>query len=480
VKVLYVTSECWPFAKTGGLGDVSYALPKALKKEGVDIRVIMPMYNEISNFLKQQMKEVAVFNVQVGWRNQYCGLLELEYDGVTFYFIDNKFYFAREGELAYLYGYGDDAERFSFFSRAVLDSLGKIDFYPDIMQINDWHTGMIPLLLKEKYSHLKEYKNIKTNYTIHNLQYQGVFPSRVLGDVLDLPYHYLHNGDVEYYGGVSFMKAGIMFADKVTTVSKTYAEEIKSSFYGEQLDGLLRAQSYKLQGILNGIDYDINNPRTDNDIFVNYDINTLDKKAENKVRLQKILGLEVNPDVPMIGIVSRLVSQKGMDLISYIMPEIMREDLQIVVLGTGEHQYQSMFNYYNSHFPKKMSANITFDSSLAQQIYAASDMFLMPSLYEPCGIGQMLAMRYGTLPIVRETGGLKDTVEPYNKFTNEGNGFSFTNYNAHEMLYTIQRALSVYKDKDTWNVLMKNAMQTDNSWSKSAQVYINTYKEMLD
>lgn len=479
MKVLYVTSECWPFAKTGGLGDVAYALPKELKKEGVDVRVILPKYSTMPNYLKEKLREVAVFNVKVGWRNQYCGLLEMELDGVKFYFIDNEYYFKREGEIAYLYGYGDDVERYTFFSNAVLEVLAILDFYPEIINMNDWHTGMIPLILKEKYSRLEKYKNIKTIYTIHNLQYQGVFSNKVLGDILDLPYKYLENGDVEYYGGVSFMKSGIVYSDKVTTVSPTYTNEIQTEFYGESLDGLLRANSYKLKGILNGIDYDLNNPKTDKDIFINYDIDTIDKKIENKLHLQKMLGLEVNPDIPLVGIVSRLVSQKGLDLISYIMPEIMREDIQMVILGTGEHQYQSMFNYYASIYPNKVSANITFDSALAQQIYASSDMFLMPSLFEPCGIGQMLAMRYGTLPIVRETGGLKDTVNPYNKFSGEGNGFSFKNYNAHEMLYCIQRAMELYKDKDKWRHLVISAMNTDSSWKKSAREYIKTYHEML-
>lgn len=479
MKVLYVTSECWPFAKTGGLGDVAYALPKELKKEGVDVRVILPKYATMPNYLKEKLREIAVFNVKVGWRNQYCGLLEMELDGVKFYFIDNEYYFKREGEIAYLYGYGDDVERYTFFSNAVLEALAILDFYPEIINMNDWHTGMIPLILKEKYSGLEKYKNIKTVYTIHNLQYQGVFSNKVLGDILDLPYKYLENGDVEYYGGVSFMKSGIVYSDKVTTVSPTYTSEIQTEFYGESLDGLLMANSYKLKGILNGIDYDLNNPKTDKDIFINYDIDTIDKKIENKLHLQKTLGLEVNPDIPLVGIVSRLVSQKGLDLISYIMPEIMRENIQMVILGTGEHQYQSMFNYYASIYPNKVSANITFDSALAQQIYASSDMFLMPSLFEPCGIGQMLAMRYGTLPIVRETGGLKDTVNPYNKFTGEGNGFSFKNYNAHEMLYCIQRAMELYKDKDKWRRLVINAMNTDSSWKKSAMEYIKTYHEML-
>ncbi|MBO3443577.1 glycogen synthase GlgA [Clostridium sp. CCUG 7971] len=480
MKVLYATSECWPFAKTGGLGDVAYALPKALKKEGIDIRVILPKYSNMPNYLKEKLKEVAIFNVKVGWRNQYCGLLEMELDGVKFYFIDNEYYFKREGEIAYLYGYDDDAERYTFFSNAALKAISILDFYPDIIHLNDWHTGMIPLTLNEKYRNLQGYKDIKTIYTIHNLQYQGVFSNSVLGDVLDLPYKYLENGDVEYYGGVSFMKSGIVFSDKVSTVSPTYTNEIQTEFYGESLDGLLRHNSSKLIGILNGIDYDLNNPKNDKDIFVNFDINSIDKKVENKLKLQEILGLEVNHDIPLIGIVSRLVSQKGFDLISYIMPELIRENLQIVVLGTGEHQYQSMFNYYDSHFPNKVSARITFDSALAQQIYAASDIFLMPSLFEPCGIGQMLAMRYGTLPIVRETGGLKDTVKPYNQYTKEGNGFTFANYNAHEMLYCIQRAVGLYNDKDTWKKLMFNAMETDSSWKKSAQDYIKTYQDMLD
>ena len=480
MKVFYVTSECWPFAKTGGLGDVSYALPKELKKEGVDVRVILPKYSTIPTYLKDQLKEIAIFDVQVGWRNQYCGLLEMEYEGIKFYFIDNEYYFRREGELAYLYGYGDDAERFTFFSEAVIRAMEKLNFYPDVVHVNDWHTGMIPLILKERYSHLPKYKNIKTMYTIHNLQYQGVFGKEVLGDLLNLSYDNYNNGNIEYYGGVSFMKSGIVFADKVTTVSKTYVDEIQTEFYGEKLDGLLRANSYKLEGILNGIDYDINNPMEDPNIFFKYNEESLDNKVKNKLELQKILGLEVNPDKPIIGIVSRLVSQKGFDLISYIMPELVREDLQLVVLGTGENQYQSMFNYYSSRYPDKISARITFDSGLAQQIYSGCDMFLMPSLFEPCGIGQMMAMRYGTLPIVRETGGLKDTVTPYNKYTGEGNGFSFTNYNAHEMLYCIQRGLKVYKDKDMWSRLTKNAMETDNSWKKSAQEYIKAYQSILN
>ena len=478
MKVLYVTAECWPFIKTGGLGDVAYALPKALKKEGVDVRVIMPKYSNIPTYLKDKFKPVAEFSVKVGWRNQYCGIESMELDGVTFYFIDNEFYFKRSDQPS-IYGHGDDPERFAFFTNAVLAAIEKLNFYPDVMNLNDWHTGMIPLMLKENYGHLRKYKNIKTVYTIHNLQYQGIFNKEILGNIFDLSYDHFNNGDIEFYGNVNFMKAGIVFADEVTTVSKTYAKEIQTEFYGEGLDGLLKANAYKLEGILNGIDYDLNNPATDNAIFVNFDVNCIEKKLENKKKLQEILGLEVNPDIPLVGIVSRLTSQKGLDLINYMMPEIMSENLQMVVLGTGEHQYQSMFNYYNSNFSDKLSARITFDTAFAQQIYAACDIFLMPSLYEPCGIGQMLAMRYGSIPIVRETGGLKDTVMPYNKFTGEGNGFSFANYNAHEMFFNLQKAIKLYQDKNIWNNLIINAMNTDNSWKKSAQDYIRIFKSLI-
>jgi len=478
MKILYVTAECWPFVKTGGLGDVSYALPKALKKEGADVRVIMPKYSTIPTYLKDKFKPIAEFSVKVGWRNQYCGIETMELDGVTFYFIDNEFYFKRSNEPS-IYGHGDDPERFAFFSNAVLSSMEKLNFYPDVMNLNDWHTGMIPLLLKEDYGHLKKYKNIKTVYTIHNLQYQGIFNKDMIRNVFDISYDYFNNGDIEFYGKVNFMKAGIVFAHKVTTVSKTYVEEIQTPFYGEGLDGLLKSKSYKLEGILNGVDYDLNNPATDKAIFEKFDVSCIHKKLQNKIKLQEILGLEVNPNIPLVGIVSRLTSQKGLDLINYMMPEIMRENLQMVVLGTGEHQYQSMFNYYNSNFSNKLSARITFDSAFAQQIYAACDIFLMPSLYEPCGIGQMLAMRYGAIPIVRETGGLKDTVTPYNQYTGEGNGFSFTNYNAHEMFFTLQKAITLYQDKSIWNNLIINAMNTDNSWKKSAQDYMRIFNGLI-
>lgn len=475
MKVLFATAECWPFVKTGGLGDVSYALPKTLKKQGVDIRVILPKYSTIPNYLKENLKEVAVFSVNVGWRNQYCGLLETELDGVKFYFIDNEYYFKRECESSYIYGFGDDCERYTFFNHAVLKSIEILNFYPDILQLNDWHTGIMPLLLKEKYNFGK-YKDIKTVYIIHNLQYQGVFSKNVVGDILDIDNNNFYS--IEYFGGINFMKAGINFSNMVTTVSKNYAQEIQTDFYGESLGGLLKFNNHKLRGILNGIDYDINNPKTDKEIFVNYDKDSIENKKQNKLKLQSLLGLEVNENIPMIGIVSRLVSQKGLDLISCVMPQIMKQNVQLVVLGTGEQRYESMFSHFAYENPRKLYASMTFDSSFAQKIYASSDMFLMPSLFEPCGIGQLIAMRYGTLPIVRETGGLKDTVIPYNEYTGCGNGFSFANYNAHEMLDIINYAISVFNNKERFNKLVFNAMSTDNSWEKYAKEYKSLYESM--
>lgn len=473
MKVLFATAECWPFVKTGGLGDVSFALPKALKKDGEDIRVIMPKYSTIPSYLKDKLKEIAVFSVDVGWRKQYCGLLEMELDGVKFYFIDNEFYFKRES--GYIYGHGDDCERFVFFNEAVLKSMSILNFYPEVLQLNDWHTGVLPLLLKKRYNFGK-YKDIKTVYTIHNLLYQGVFSGENFNSVVDAGEYYQ---DIEYYGGLNFMKCGISLSDKVTTVSDTYASEIQTNFYGENLDGLLAYHSSKLSGIVNGIDYDLNNPLTDENIFVNYDKNNIDKKKENKLKLQEVLGFEVNENIPMIGIVSRLVSQKGFDLISHVLPQILKENVQVVVLGTGEQRYESMFNHFSNH-SNKLFAAMTFDASLAQKIYAGSDFFLMPSLFEPCGIGQLIAMRYGTLPIVRETGGLKDTVTPFNEYTKEGNGFSFTNYNAHDMLNTICYALKTYENKEDFEKLVLNAMSIDNSWDKSAKEYKKLYKNLCN
>lgn len=476
MKILFVASEADPFIKTGGLGDVAYALPKALRKLGLDVRVIIPKYLGIKEELKNNMLTLATFNVPVGWRNQYGGLQYLEYDGIPFYFIDNEYYFKRDNP----YGYDDDSERFAFFDRAVLESVNyMMDFTPDIIHLNDWHTGMIAPIMREHFKNKPRFNDIKIIYTVHNLKYQGIFSKDILGDLLGFSDDYFREDMLKYYDGVSFMKGGLNFSDKITTVSKSYAEEIKTSFYGEGLHGLLQIRSKDLSGIVNGIDTEIFNPKKDKELFYNYDYNNVSLKLKNKIKLQEELNLPKDESIPMIGMVTRLTSQKGLDLVSHVIEEILNLNLQLVVLGTGDRKYEEMFRYYSGIYPSKLSANITFNNTLAKKIYASSDMFLMPSLFEPCGIGQLLALRYGSIPIVRETGGLKDTVKAYNEYTKEGNGFSFRNYNAHDMLYTIKRALSFYNDKKTWNNLVKKAMLEDNSWKKSAIEYKKLYSSML-
>ncbi|KRQ87378.1 Glycogen synthase [Caloramator mitchellensis] len=475
MNILFATSESYPFLKTGGLADVAYALPRALRRLGIDARVIMPKYGDIKYEYSLMMKHIGHFNVQLGWRNQYCGVEYLEYDGIPFYFIDNEYYFKRGGA----YGYSDDDERFVFFSRAVVEAINYIDFIPDVIHCNDWHTGAVPLLLKSTYSNSPNHKDIKSIFTIHNLRYQGVFDKKILWDLLGLDDYYYTDDRLKYYDGVSLMKAGIIYSDKVTTVSNTYAEEIKTPFYGEGLQGLLSAHSYKLLGIVNGIDYEVYNPLTDKYIYRNYDANNIEAKKENKMALQRELNLPVNPDIPMIGMVTRLTKQKGLDLIAQVMQEILEMDVQFVLLGTGDYIYEEAFKYFSRVFPSKISSNIRFSEELSRRIYASSDLFLMPSLFEPCGIGQLLALRYGSLPIVRETGGLKDTVKPYNEYTGEGNGFSFANYNAYEMLNIIRYAVTVYyNQKDAFDNLVVNAMKSDNSWDESAKLYIELYNSI--
>ena len=481
LKVLFVAAEAVPFIKTGGLGDVIGSLPKELKRQGLDVRVMLPNYRDIPEKYKAQMVVKKDFIVQIGWRQQYCGVLELEYQGITFYFIDNEYYFKRHG----FYGYGDDGERFSFFCKAVLESLTKIDFMPDVLHCHDWHTGMVSALLDAEYRQLSEYKHLKTMFTIHNLRYQGVFPKEILSNVLSLGWHYFHPDGVEFYETVNFMKAGLAYSNLISTVSRTYAQEIQYSYFGEKLEGLLSKRQGDLVGIVNGIDYEVHNPAIDTKICSNYDVDSLPNKTKNKLQLQEQLGLTVKGDIPMIAIVSRLVGPKGMDLIENIIVDMFKymssEDyeVQLVVLGTGEARYENFFRYMAWEYSGKVSANIMFDDTLAHQIYAGADLFLMPSLYEPCGIGQLIAMRYGCLPIVRETGGLRDTVQPYNQHQSTGNGFSFANYNAHEMSDTIIRALSIFKNKEEWNKIVKNAMNSDYSWENSAKQYQELYEKMI-
>ncbi|MCB2296731.1 glycogen synthase GlgA [Clostridium tagluense] len=477
MKVLFVASEAYPFIKTGGLGDVAYALPKALRKMGIDARVIIPKYSTIPLSFKNCMENLASFTVPVGWRNQYCGLKYLTYEDIPYYFVDNEYYFERPE----IYGCYDDGERYSYFSKAVLESIKHMgDFVPDIIHCNDWHSGILPALLKDSYSDDEMYSEIKSVFTIHNLKYQGVFPKEILDELLNLDEGYFSDDALKFYDAISFMKGGIVFADAITTVSETYAGEIQTPFYGEGLDGLLRSKSEKLYGIVNGIDYELYNPKVDKKIFYNFDPDSIKQKVKNKLKLQNQLSFTVNENIPLVGIVTRLVKQKGLDLIVAKLQEILSLPIQIVLLGNGDGYYEDIFQYYASIYPSRISTNIVFDEVLAQKIYAASDMFLMPSLFEPCGIGQLIALKYGSIPIVRETGGLKDTIIPYNKYTGTGNGFSFENYSSDELMDTITSALNLYNDKDSWNKLVKNAMISNNSWESSAKNYMDLYSNLID
>lgn len=475
LKVLFVASEAVPFIKTGGLADVAGSLPKELQAQGIDVRVVVPKYSKIPTKYTSKMKNIYKGIVNVAWRQQYCGVEYLEYDGIKTYFIDNEQYFKRSE----LYGYDDDAERFSFFCRAVLDMLPQIDFVPDVIHCNDWHTGLVSVILKAEHAQSELYANIRTIYTIHNLKYQGIFGKEIMGDVLGLDWKHYNDGGLEYNNCVNFMKGGIVYSDFITTVSDTYAKEIQYQYFGEGLDGLLRERWQDLRGIVNGIDYDIYNPKTDKEIFVNYDQSTVEKKAANKVKLQEQLGLPMRRDVPMLAIVARLVAPKGLDLVAHIIDELVQnEDVQLVVLGTGDKEYEDLFKTLAWHYPTKVSANITFSNDLAHRIYAASDIFLMPSQYEPCGIGQLIALHYGSIPVVRETGGLKDTIQNYNKYAKVGNGFTFPNYNAHEFLFTIKRALCYYSDSSIWEKIVQNAMNSDYSWKQSAKQYKELYHSL--
>lgn len=473
-KVLFVASEAAPFIKTGGLGDVMGALPKTLVQKGIDARVIIPKYQKIKHEFVKDFKFLKWITVPVGWRESYCGIFEYEYEGVKFYFIDNEYYFNREG----LYGYYDDAERFAFFDRAVLIILKEIDFKPDIIHCNDWQTGMTPVLYKLEYSKDPFYYDIKTVFSIHNLLFQGTFDPEILPELFGYDMEPFLNKSLELFGGVSFMKGGLNYSDKITTVSNSYAAEIKSPKYGENLDGLLRCRSNDLWGILNGIDYKENNPETDPYIFENYTLDNIERKSVNKEKLQEQLGLPQRKDVPMMAVISRLTPQKGMDLITNIADRLLQHNIQLVVLGTGDRGYEDHFRNLQYRYRDKVVSYIDFDEKLAHKIYAAADMFIMPSLFEPCGLGQLIALRYGTIPIVRETGGLKDTVHPYNKFSGEGNGFSFANYNAWELLITIESAIACYHNKSIWNGLIRYAMSSDNSWEKAADGYIELYNSL--
>ena len=476
MKILFATSECVPFIKTGGLADVVGALPKELIKTGADVRVILPYYKMIGASWRNQVEHLLHFYVDLGWRRQYVGIEKLDYQGITFYFVDNEDYFGRD----YVYGSGsDEGERYAYFCRAVMEALPKIDFIPDVLHLNDWQTGLIPVLLKLQYSKISTYKKIKTVYTIHNLKFQGIYPIDFVEEMLHLGSLAYTKDSLEFYGMCSYMKGGIVYADEVTTVSPTYASEIQTAYYGERLDGLLRSRVDHLSGILNGIDTVEYNPETDGMLAHNYTSEHFDQKIKNKLELQAELGLEPNPDIPMIGMVSRLSSQKGLDLVECVFDGIMNTGAQFVVLGMGESKYVDLFSWAQWKYSNQVAACFQMNNQLAHKIYGACDMFLMPSMFEPCGLSQLISPRYGTLPITRETGGLRDTVLAYNEHTGDGNGFTFLNYNAHDMLHVIENAVKMYnEDRDTFNMLAKRAMDGHYGWDRSAAKYMELYEKI--
>ncbi len=471
MKVLFVTSEAYPFAMSGGLADVSGALPKALKKRVVGCRVVMPLYDTVPEQLKGSMKFLFSYTVPVAWRRQYCGVFEAKYDGVTYYLLDNQYYFKRGS----LYGHYDDAERFAFFSRAAIDLLKQINFQPDVIHCNDWQSALVPVYMDIYYKPYDPfYSGIKTLLTIHNIQYQGIYSEDILEDVFGISRERMDI--MGYEGCVNLLKAGIETADKVSTVSPTYSREILTPEYSHGLDGILRAREYKLSGIVNGIDTEVYDPSTDPNIEKNYSAETIDDKKLNKLALQKEMGLPERAEVPVISMVTRLVSHKGLDIVKYAIEDVLQRDVQLVILGSGDFEYESFFRYLKGKYPDKVGLKIGFIPALARKIYAGSDIFLMPSLSEPCGLSQMIALRYGTVPIIRETGGLKDTV--VDSMDGTGNGFTFANYNGDDLRFTIHRSVDAFNDKEGWKILAKRCMECDNSWAKSASDYIKLYKSM--
>lgn len=475
MQIVFASAECAPFVKTGGLGDVAGSLPAALVRAGAEVIVMVPKYATIKDEYKAQMEHFADFYVSLGWRNEYCGLEKLEHDGVTYMFIDNERYFARD----YPYGFFDDGERFAFFSKAITESLQHLPagFECDILHCNDWQTALAPVFLREFYQGLPLYDRVKTVFSIHNVAFQGQFSDTVMEDILGVAHIPAAASQLRCDAcSVNYMLGALRYADAITTVSPTYAGEIQTPEFGEGLDGVLRERSYALQGILNGIDVAGFDPATDKRIAANYTVEDRSGKAICKAKLQEELGLEVRDDRPLMVMVTRLTRQKGMDLVMYALDRILAGGVQVAVLGTGDRDYEDGLRYFQDKYPGTMSARIEFDSALSQRMYAAADMFLMPSKFEPCGLSQIIAMRYGTLPIVRETGGLKDTVIPYNEFTGEGTGFSFSNFNGDEMGDAVFRAARLFWDnRDAWNQLVTQAMSQDFSWTRSADKYLDLY-----
>lgn len=475
MQIVFASAECAPFVKTGGLGDVAGSLPAALVRAGAEVIVMVPKYATIKDEYKAQMEHFSDFYVSLGWRNEYCGLEKLEHDGVTYMFIDNERYFARD----YPYGFFDDGERFAFFSKAITESLQHLPagFECDILHCNDWQTALAPVFLREFYQGLPLYDRVKTVFSIHNVAFQGQFSDTVMEDILGVAHIPAAASQLRCDAcSINYMLGALRYADAITTVSPTYANEIQTPEFGEGLDGVLRERSYALQGILNGIDVAGFDPATDKRIAANYTVEDRSGKAVCKAKLQEELGLEVRDDRPLMVMVTRLTRQKGMDLVMYALDRILSGGVQVAVLGTGDRDYEDGLRYFQDKYPGTMAARIEFDPALSQRMYAAADMFLMPSKFEPCGLSQIIAMRYGTLPIVRETGGLKDTVQPYNEFTGEGTGFSFSNFNGDEMGDAVFRAARLFWDnRDAWNQLVTQAMSQDFSWTRSADKYLDLY-----
>lgn len=475
MQIVFASAECAPFVKTGGLGDVAGSLPAALVRAGAEVIVMVPKYATIKDEYKAQMEHFSDFYVSLGWRNEYCGLEKLEHDGVTYMFIDNERYFARD----YPYGFFDDGERFAFFSKAITESLQHLPagFECDILHCNDWQTALAPVFLREFYQGLPLYDRVKTVFSIHNVAFQGQFSDTVMEDILGVAHIPAAASQLRCDAcSINYMLGALRYADAITTVSPTYANEIQTPEFGEGLDGVLRERSYALQGILNGIDVAGFDPATDKRIAANYTVEDRSGKAVCKAKLQEELGLEVRDDRPLMVMVTRLTRQKGMDLVMYALDRILAGGVQVAVLGTGDRDYEDGLRYFQDKYPGTMAARIEFDPALSQRMYAAADMFLMPSKFEPCGLSQIIAMRYGTLPIVRETGGLKDTVQPYNEFTGEGTGFSFSNFNGDEMGDAVFRAARLFWDNcDAWNQLVTQAMSQDFSWTRSADKYLDLY-----
>lgn len=473
MKILFTAAESAPFIRTGGLGDVAGALPKALSDRGNDCRVILPLYEEIPAEYRQTMRFLGSTFVDLSWRRQYCGVFEYTIGNVIYYFIDNEYYFRRKG----LYGHFDDGERFAFFSKAVLEVASITEFYPDVLHSNDWHTALVPVFLDLFYRGEEGYKNTKTVFTIHNIEFQGKYDRFLMGDILGIPAG--RENIVECDNVINYMKGGIESANVVTTVSKSYAEELKDPYFAYGLNSILNARDFKIKGVVNGIDTNLYNPQTDANLFKNYTHKTVKRRQDNKKNLCELLDLPYSPDRPMIAMITRLTEQKGLDLVATILDEMLAADIQFVVLGKGDWKYETLLKNCETRYPSKVRAIINFSSDLASKIYSSCDMFLMPSKFEPCGLGQMIAMRYGAVPIVRETGGLKDTVEAFNTVTKKGTGFTFKSYHAYDMLDAIWRSLGAFFDKDIWNAVQTNAMKSDFSWKTSAKEYEDIYKSLI-